>query len=360
MGYQVMLTHTYQRKADVVNRGMSARTTRWWLAHLPGVLVDWEHKSPALVTIYLGVNDACSIDGPLAAYHVPLDEFKTNLRTIVADFLAAFPGIHFLLVTPSAVDESSSWGASRNNADVHKYVVATQDVAQELSLAVVDIGPFNCAIEVSSDSTPVFITLGDSETEIAANPALMGYQVQLVHTYQRKADVINRGLSGRTTRWWLAHLPSILADWAQKAPSLITIYLGVNDACSLNGTLPSYHVPVNEFATNLRAMVGNLTVAFPRVKIILITPGAVDEASLWGPSRTNVDIHKYVVQTQTIAQDLRLPLVDIWTPTISNYSLFYDGLHLNAQGHTVLHDRLLHAIRTELPQLAPESLPWAF
>ncbi|OQR97161.1 isoamyl acetate-hydrolyzing esterase [Achlya hypogyna] len=213
---------------------------------------------------------------------------------------------------------------------------------------------------VVAKTTPVFITLGDSQTEIAANPFLMGYQTQLAFTYQRKADVVNRGRSSRTTRWWLDNLPSLLADWAQRPPSLITIYLGTNDACSPTGSLAEYHVPVDAFSANMRAIVGNFTAAFPQVKIILVTPGTVEEWSTWGESRNNKDIYKYVVATRTIAHDLGLALVDMWEVMDGAIDMTYDGLHLNNQAHDELHILLLEQIKKKYPELTTENMPWAF
>jgi hypothetical protein len=51
-----------------------------------------------------------------------------------------------------------------------------------------------------SDGAPLLIMLGDSITQNAANPEIMGFQVMLNQDYVRKADVINRGCSGWTTK----------------------------------------------------------------------------------------------------------------------------------------------------------------
>ncbi|EQC40299.1 hypothetical protein SDRG_02201 [Saprolegnia diclina VS20] len=208
--------------------------------------------------------------------------------------------------------------------------------------------------------TPLIITMGDSITEVGANPALMGYQVMLTNTYQRKADVVNRGMSARTTRWWLSQLPRVLKDWENKHPSLISIYLGVNDASLINGTDAALHVPLDEFKANLNAMVGSFSQAFPNCKILLITPSAVDESTAWSVGRSNAEASKYAKMTKRMGGFLELPVVDAFTPTYNDLTLFYDGLHLNARGNILLHGLILDTIRKNFPDLNPDTMGWAF
>jgi len=53
---------------------------------------------------------------------------------------------------------------------------------------------------ITFDGAKTLILLGDSITERSCEPGHMGFQVVLNQDYVRKADVINRGLSGWTTR----------------------------------------------------------------------------------------------------------------------------------------------------------------
>ncbi|EQC40300.1 hypothetical protein SDRG_02202 [Saprolegnia diclina VS20] len=208
--------------------------------------------------------------------------------------------------------------------------------------------------------TPLIITMGDSITELGANPSLMGYQVMLTNTYQRKADVVNRGMSGRTTRWWLSQLPRVLKDWEHKHPSLISIYLGVNDASLINGVDAALHVPLDEFTTNLRLMLASFNEAFPNCKILLLTASAVDERTGWSAGRSNAEASRYANATIRLARTLRLPVIDLFTPTFNDLSLFYDGLHLNSRGYVLLHGLFITTVRSYYPDLAPENMGWAF
>lgn len=67
-------------------RGYSGYNTRWALKVLerafPGR--DDGGEAPIAVTVFFGANDACLPDRCSAFQHVPLDEYKQNLRSIVS------------------------------------------------------------------------------------------------------------------------------------------------------------------------------------------------------------------------------------------------------------------------------------
>ena len=87
------------------------------------------------------------------------------------------------------------------------------------------------------------------------------------------ADVVNRGLSGCTTRMFLADLPATLASLP--ADVLVVLLQFGSADLSAEGSL---HVPVGEFATNLEAIVSGFRSALPAAKIIVMTPPAVVDA----------------------------------------------------------------------------------
>jgi len=55
-----------------------------------------------------------------------------------------------------------------------------------------------CHAEYTKGRT--IILLGDSITEWSTNPMTQGFHAMLQRDYVRKADIVNRGLSGHTTR----------------------------------------------------------------------------------------------------------------------------------------------------------------
>ena len=73
--------------SSVVLRGYSGYNTRW------------------AVTVCFGANDAALPDRASAAQHVPVGEYRDNLRAICAMLQRRWPGVVVILVTPPPVDE---------------------------------------------------------------------------------------------------------------------------------------------------------------------------------------------------------------------------------------------------------------
>eukprot|EP00668_Euglena_longa_P018838 GGOE01023483.1.p3 GENE.GGOE01023483.1~~GGOE01023483.1.p3 ORF type:complete len:100 (+),score=18.36 GGOE01023483.1:506-805(+) len=91
-----------------------------------------------------------------------------------------------------------------------------------------------------------------------------------------KVDVLNRGLSGYTTRW-ARDVVGEVCDVTQ--PVLLTVLLwGANDHVDAESR-PQYHVPLEEFRCNLRAIIDHVRCPrshHPPPKVVVISPsGAV-------------------------------------------------------------------------------------
>ncbi|KAL3910406.1 MAG: hypothetical protein SGPRY_009068 [Prymnesium sp.] len=81
-----------------------------------------------------------------------------------------------------------------------------------------------------------------------------GWGARLADKYARTADVTLRGYSGYNTRWALELLP-LLFPPRRSPPALLTLCFGANDAVLPSASpLSRQHVPLDEFAANLRAM----------------------------------------------------------------------------------------------------------
>ena len=96
--------------------------------------------------------------------------------------------------------------------------------------------PASLPILLPSPVSRQFVTFGDSITQRGFSP---GWTGTLADTYQRRADIINRGYSGYNTRWALHLLPHIFplpptnaaaAAAAPPPPRLVTVWFGANDA----------------------------------------------------------------------------------------------------------------------------------
>ncbi|OQR91528.1 isoamyl acetate-hydrolyzing esterase 1 [Thraustotheca clavata] len=211
----------------------------------------------------------------------------------------------------------------------------------------------------SSEGPSVILMIGDSITQQAANPAVLGFQAQLSQDYIRRVDVINRGMSGWTTKNWISKLPKLVKEWKYSPVLLVMIYLGTNDAALSNNT---QYVPLQDYAGNLQSMVQTLKSSFLETNFIFITPAAVnDEAPQWIGYRKNARTKLYVDQCKSLAAQLHIPVIDLWTPTQGKQKEFLiDGLHLSTPGNVFVYQQIVAAIKSNYPTLTNDSLPLNF
>jgi isoamyl acetate esterase len=121
----------------------------------------------------------------------------------------------------------------------------------------------------------VIAVFGDSITEQGSNSS--GWVAALASAYTRRADVVNRGFSGYTTRQFRAMLPDILATLPAAAAAdvmAITLAFGANDAAAPGDW---QHVPPAEFGSNLAAILRALRGALPRALLLVLAPPHVDD-----------------------------------------------------------------------------------
>lgn len=119
--------------------------------------------------------------------------------------------------------------------------------------------------------------LGDSNTEWGYSSTWLS---RLSHYYSRRATVINSGQRGYNSRWMLKMLQDektrrILLPSHVRRPLFVTIMLGTND---LAHPSTGQHVPVNEFISNLKAIITLVQrECEPKGGIFVFTPPPVDE-----------------------------------------------------------------------------------
>ncbi|CAL1405216.1 unnamed protein product [Linum trigynum] len=104
-GWGASLADTYSRKADVFNRGYGGYNTRWALFLLHHIFPLDGRKAPIAATVFFGANDAALLGRTSERQHVPVDEYKENLRKIVKHLKESSPAILVVLITPPPVDE---------------------------------------------------------------------------------------------------------------------------------------------------------------------------------------------------------------------------------------------------------------
>ncbi|XP_048437186.1 GDSL esterase/lipase At5g62930-like [Pyrus x bretschneideri] len=104
-GWGAALADSYSRKADVKVRGYGGYNTRWALFLLQHLFPLDSDKPPAAATIFFGANDAAILGRTSERQHVPLEEYKEDLRKIVLHLKECSPTILIVLITPPPVDE---------------------------------------------------------------------------------------------------------------------------------------------------------------------------------------------------------------------------------------------------------------
>jgi lysophospholipase L1-like esterase len=209
------------------------------------------------------------------------------------------------------------------------------------------------------------LLFGDSLTQNAYGmDGQVGWASLLSSTYQRRADVLNRGFSGYNTNHALSVMTRNFGFLA--SPVLfVTIFFGANDAA-----LPGQpqHVPQHEYYDNLVAMVRRIrmtlqpTTKFP---ILLLTPPPVDEEA-WCKSRdldqsdrTNEMARAYGDQIKKVAAnvDANCAVVDTWEllegETEWRGKYLSDGLHLNGAGNQKVFEGIMETIQSHYLKLAP-------
>ena len=216
---------------------------------------------------------------------------------------------------------------------------------------------------------PRILLFGDSITQ--GSFSVGGWGARLQDRYQRRADVINRGFSGYNTRWALRLLGGPqLRDGPGVRTVLTTVFFGANDA-SLLAHNPRHHVPLDEFATNLRTIVSHLREHCPDSAVLLISPPPVCHEQRLAyqrqrypdsPSgvleRTNENAGVYAAEVVRVAQELGLPCVNLWeamqaaAPDGRWHSYLSDGLHLSPAGNDKAAELILAAVETAFPALA--------
>ncbi|CAI5509960.1 unnamed protein product [Closterium sp. Naga37s-1] len=140
---QTQLSHTVLLllccvQVDVVLRGYSGYNTRWALFLLPKLFPkgDTSIPPPALVTVFFGANDAALPGRRSGKQHVPIPEFKENLRVIVTHLQSLGPNVHVVLITPPPVDEAGRMEFAKcgeqclKNVVTGKYAAAVGEVAE--------------------------------------------------------------------------------------------------------------------------------------------------------------------------------------------------------------------------------------
>lgn len=101
-----------------------------------------EKFMPALIAIWFGASDAALSKDKLSEAHIPEEEYRSNLTTIVRRLRAVAPQAKILLVTSPAVNDrkfSKAGQVHQSNANTGRYSHICVDVAKVEAVPVVDL-----------------------------------------------------------------------------------------------------------------------------------------------------------------------------------------------------------------------------
>ncbi|KAI9671268.1 MAG: hypothetical protein M1829_004675 [Trizodia sp. TS-e1964] len=227
----------------------------------------------------------------------------------------------------------------------------------------------------SVSSYPRIILFGDSLTEKSFDPALRGFGAALQHHYARRADVLNRGYGGYNTRWLLPRLSTLLTPLlaSQPPPALLVLLIGTNDAVPVGRV---HHVPLDEFTSNLQAIVTHVRSTAPTTALLLVTPPPIDMPNLKGmfkrPAGAWEVVEKYADEVQGVGAEFDgVEVLDTWKLLLGDGNagsgnagakplgpeVLCDGLHLGVKGNQALFTGIKKSISTAWPSLAIENMP---
>ena len=147
----------YDRQADIVLRGFSGYNSRWALDMLrTSLLAPCNTDIYSMATIFFGANDAVLSGDP---QHCPLEEYQSNISSMVQTLREHNPDIQLILITPGTVDHTQ-W-STRHPDQVAQYATALREVGVTLHVPVVDLWQGDIAFDlhhpvpaVSSSTTP--------------------------------------------------------------------------------------------------------------------------------------------------------------------------------------------------------------
>ncbi|KAL3642357.1 hypothetical protein CASFOL_013172 [Castilleja foliolosa] len=140
-GWGASIADIYSRKVDVVLRGYGGYNSS--VSATP---------PPVAVTIFFGANDAGLLSGTGKKQHVPIEEYKDNLRKMVQHIKNLSPNTLVVLITPPPVDKQgrrefarSLYGDKasklddRTNEVTGEYANVCVNLAQEIGVPSINL-----------------------------------------------------------------------------------------------------------------------------------------------------------------------------------------------------------------------------
>ncbi|CAL0328287.1 unnamed protein product [Lupinus luteus] len=144
-GWGATLAHLYARQVDVLVRGYSGWNSRAALRILDKVFPKNAPQQPSLVIVYFGGNDATHPQPDGNGSHVPLEEYKENMRNIFIHVQSLSEKTRIIFLSTPPINEEQLYGDSipsdppKTNESHRIYSEAGLEVSNELNIKSIDL-----------------------------------------------------------------------------------------------------------------------------------------------------------------------------------------------------------------------------
>jgi lysophospholipase L1-like esterase len=197
--------------------------------------------------------------------------------------------------------------------------------------------------EPQGSKWPKVLLIGDSITQGSYTPDAPWSALLSQHLI-RRADVINRGLNGYTTRGYKKVFDIAVDGIKAQSIGAVLIFLGANDAAH-EGQYS--HVPLKEYEDNLKDLVEMLRkIGVSKERVVISSPPPV-----YG--RNDRDPTPYVQAARSVADSLQISFLNAHGHIGSQKNpekLFRDGLHFNSEGADVFFNLIRSTVEKKLQE----------
>ncbi|KUJ19103.1 SGNH hydrolase [Mollisia scopiformis] len=133
--FAAILSEHCIRSFDIINRGLSGYNTANAMLILQDIVPSPDTAKVAYLAILFGANDACLPNSP-SRQHVPLEDYRRNIKTILTHPVVKAQDPTILLITPPPVNESqlevnADGTTSRQQTVTAKYADAIREIVTE-------------------------------------------------------------------------------------------------------------------------------------------------------------------------------------------------------------------------------------
>jgi lysophospholipase L1-like esterase len=123
-------------------------------------------------------------------------------------------------------------------------------------------------------------------------------------------------------------------------PDIVIIMLGTNDA------IPNNYQYIDNFVNDYKKLVEAFQALDSNPKIWLVKPPPIYNNTL-GPNSTNF-VQGVIPRIEQVANEMNLPLIDVYGALAGHPEYFLDGVHLNRQGVKLMATEIYRSINSAI------------